>query len=50
MWFAIAFIGIIAAAIGITILPGGTPQKSPPAAAAAPAPAAAPPAAPAPKP
>ena len=33
MWFAIAFIGIIAAAVGITSLPGGTPQDPKPAAA-----------------
>jgi hypothetical protein len=38
MWFAAAIIGIIAIATGISILPGGTPQKSPPPAAAAPAP------------
>lgn len=38
MWFAIAFIGIIAASVGITLLPGGTPQDpKPPAAATAPA-------------
>jgi hypothetical protein len=37
MWIAIAFIAVIAAATGISILPGGTPQKSPHPAAAAPA-------------
>ena len=36
MWFAIAFIGIIAAATGITLLPGGAPQDPSPPAAAAP--------------
>ena len=35
MWFAIGFIGIIALATGITLLPGGEPQKSPPASAVA---------------
>jgi len=37
MWFAIAFIGIIAAATGITLLPGGSPQDPKPPAATAPA-------------
>jgi hypothetical protein len=46
MWFAVAIIGIIAIATGVTLLPGGTPTQGPPPAAAAP-PTAAPPAAPA---
>jgi hypothetical protein len=43
MWFAVAIIGIIAIATGITLLPGGAP-KAPPASAAPASPAAAPPA------
>jgi hypothetical protein len=34
MWFAVAIIGMIGIATGITLLPGGTPAKAPPAAVA----------------
>ncbi|HZT51646.1 MAG TPA: hypothetical protein VFA22_06930 [Stellaceae bacterium] len=37
MWFAVAIIGMIAAAVGVTLLPGGAPQKAPPPALTAPA-------------
>jgi hypothetical protein len=36
MWFAVAIIGIIAIATGVTLLPGGAPTPAPPPAAAAP--------------
>ncbi|HUZ72292.1 MAG TPA: hypothetical protein VMU87_04850 [Stellaceae bacterium] len=38
MWFAVAIIGMIGIATGITLLPGGTPPQSRPATVAAPAP------------
>ena len=41
MWFAVAIIGIIGIATGITLLPGGTPAHAPPP--SAPTHAAAPP-------
>lgn len=37
MWFAVAIIGIIAIASGITMLPGGSPPAPPPPAQSAPA-------------
>jgi len=41
MWFAVAILGVIAIATGISVLPGGRPNSKPdqavPAAAAAPA-------------
>ena len=39
MWFAVAILGIIAIATGVTLLPGGTPQPTPPPAQTAPPPA-----------
>jgi hypothetical protein len=36
MWFAVAIIGMIAIATGITLLPGNPPQSPPPASSAAP--------------
>jgi hypothetical protein len=41
MWFAVAIIGVIAIATGISVLPGGMPKTSspPPAASAPPNPA-----------
>jgi hypothetical protein len=39
MLFAIAFIGMIGIALGITLLPGGMPAKAPPPVAASTAPA-----------
>jgi hypothetical protein len=35
MAFAVAFIGMILVAVGISVLPGGTPKPQPPVAAAA---------------
>jgi len=40
MWFAVAIIGVIAMAFGVTLLPGGKPVQTPPAAAAPASPAA----------
>lgn len=38
MWFAVAIIGMIGIATGITLLPGGSPQTPPAKSAPAPAP------------
>lgn len=43
MWFAVAILGIIGIATGITLLPGGAPHSAP-ASSAAPSSPAAPPA------
>ena len=37
MWFAVAIVGVICIAVGISVLPGGMPKTSSPPAAAAPA-------------